>query len=662
MKTKIIKAYFFLRQKKLKSGQSIIELLLVVGLAAIFIPALTTGLFASRAGKVQERQRVEAISILKETQEATRSVRERDWASFAINGTFYPVLTGNTWSLATGSGSIGDFTRTIQISNIYRDATGTIVTTGGNLDLSTKKIIATVSWGNPYSASISATTYLTRYLENDTYTETTQAQFNSGTLNGIVVQATTGTQIPDDGEIILGAGGNSNWCEPTLLASSGAYLDLPGQGYPSTVTAIEGKAFMGTGENASGLSFMSANVSNTQPPVATLGNTFDGHKTNNVYGETNYGYIATDTNSKEIVIIDITGASYVESGYFNAPGNGSGKGIYVLGSTGYMTVANKLYNFDLSSKSGSRPIIDSNGVTLAGLGTDIQVIGNYAYVSISGAATELQIVDVSTPTNLQVIGQADVNGQAAKSLFVDSTGNRTYLATGNSSSQSELFIINTSTKTGNRPIVGSYNSSGMDPRAVTVVPGNRAIIVGHGGEEYQVVNIANESSPTSCGGSQMDSGINDISSIIESDGDAYSYIMTGETDKEFRIIEGGPGGSYASAGTFESVTFNPGYSTANNRLSATFSEPQDTDIKFQVALGALINGTCPTTGNYTFIGPDGTSGTYFNQASAQPITFPFTTFGNYTNPGQCFRYKAFLDSTNTNSTPVLNDVTINYSP
>lgn len=645
--------------KKTGKGQLLIELVVAMGLMAIFLPALLVGIVATRDGRAQQNQRLQAISLVKEMEEAARSIRENGWSAFASNGTYHPEIVGSSWTLVSNSITENGFTKSILVEDVYRDSAGAITATGGTLDLSTKKITTTVSWGMPISSEVRSVTYLTRYLENAAYVETTQTQFNAGTKTGVTVKATTPQAVSDDGEIVLGAGGYSDWCAPSLLTSE---TDLPGQGYASAITAIEGKVFAGTGENSSGLSFMDIELSNTQPPTATLINTFDGYKTNGVFGESSYGYITSDTNSKEVAIINLTNTPYTEIGYFDAPGNSDGLGIYILGNVGYVTVGNRLYTFDLSAKNGSRPILDPDGVTLAGTGTAVKVLGNYAYVSISGASTELQLVNVSNPSNLQVVGQADVNGQGARDVFVNTTGDRTYLITGNSGTQSELFIINTATKTGNRPTVGSYNSNGMDPRGITLVPGNLAIMVGYNGVEYQVIDISNESSPQKCGEEDVNINIHDVASVLESDGDAYSYIVTSDADGEFRIIAGGPGGSYATSGVFESATFNPGYQTANNRFSVTYNQPSGTELRFQVSMAGLVGGICPGGGGYTFVGPDGTPLTYFTPASGVPVTFPFGTNGSYVNPGQCLRYKAYFSTTNNANSPVLNDVTINYSP
>src|SRR3989338_7096778 len=111
----------------MKKGQSLIELLLAIGLSAILLPALITGLVTSRSGKSQQVARVEAITLLKETQEAVRSIRNRDWSNITINGTYYPVISGSMWASASGSLSTNGFTKSYTVSDVNRDATGAIV-------------------------------------------------------------------------------------------------------------------------------------------------------------------------------------------------------------------------------------------------------------------------------------------------------------------------------------------------------------------------------------------------------------------------------------------------------------------------------------------------------------------------------------------------------
>jgi type II secretory pathway pseudopilin PulG len=627
-------------------GQLLIEILVAIALSSILLPALLTGIVSSRSGKAQQGQRVQAVALMKESTEAVRSIREREWDNFATNGTYHPSVTGSEWTLTSGTDSVSGFTRSIVISDVHRDTNGVIVASpSGTLDPSTKKIDIAIAWTTPHSSSVNSTIYITRF-SNTTFTHTTQADFTAGT--------TSGTAITNDegGEVILGAGAGGNWCAPNLSITS---LDLPKNGVANAITAIEGRVFAGTGDNASGVAFSNINITNTNPPVASSLGTFDGYKTNDIFGETNYGYIATDTNSKEIVILNLINSPYTEIGYFDAPGSTNANSVFVLGTKGYMTQGNNFRVFDLTSKIGSRSQLGS--VTLAGTGTDIEVVGNYAYVSLSGSSAEVQIINISNSSNPVIVGQADVNGEAGTGIFTNSSGTRAYLVSNASSTQREMFIIDTTTKTGNRPVVGSYDASGMSPKKITVVTGNRAIIVGSGGEEYQIIDVSNEASPARCGGIQIDTGVNGIASVVESDGDAYSYIITGDASSELKIIEGGLGGGLSTSGTFTSRIFDASTSAAFNRIVPVFTQPNQTTVRFQVAVATPVSSSC-TGALFSFVGPDGTADTYFTGEGLIPLI----TSGTYKNPERCFQYKLFLDTTDVSQTPIFNSMLVNYSP
>lgn len=635
-------------------GQMIVELLIAISLMALLLPAIISGLISSREGKAQQKQRLDAILLLKEAEEAVRTVRESGWIDISQNGTYHPEISGSNWILVNNEETTNGFNRRIVIDDVYRDITGSIVQSGGTLDPSTKKITSTVSWDLPYLSNINSTVYISRFPENYAYIQTTEEDFNSGTADGTVVTNSNG------GEIILGAGGHGSWCAPDLAIAS---IDLPKQGVANAITAIEGQAFAGTGENASGVSFAEVKISNPPfptPPAGTINGTFDGYKTNDVFGETNYAYLATDNNSKEIVIIDLTQkdqyGKFSEVGYFNAPGNTQGDSIFVTGNIGFMTASNKLYTFDLSAKTGARGQLGT--ATLAGTGKSTVVVGNFAYVAVDSSSTQLQIIEISPDgSTLTIVGQASLNGDDGRDVYVNSTATRAYLVTEASSSKREFFIIDITTKTDNRPTIGTYEANGLDPKAVTIVPGNKAIIVGIGGEEYQVINITNENNPTYCGGLQINTGVNGLSSVLESDGDAYSYIITGDATAELKIIEGGPGGQFSSSGTFESATFDTASDeTAFNSLTFTADTPFQTNLSFQVAVADSIGGSCDSV-TYTYVGPDGTSSSYFTTQGAIPLI----TSGSYSNPGRCFRYKAYLSTGDITFSPVLYDFSVNYS-
>jgi hypothetical protein len=109
--------------------------------------------------------------------------------------------------------------------------------------------------------------------------------------------------------------------------------------------------------------------------------------------------------------------------------------------------------------------------------------------------------------------------------------------------------------------------------------------------------------------------------------------------------------AFASSGNLVSNTFNAGV-PACWTLSWSQTLPANTNIEFQVA------GSNSSSGPWNFIGPNGTSTTYFSSASVpSTYSFPASLAGM-----QYVKYKVFLSSTNTNNTPTLADVTICQTP
>ncbi len=176
-------------------------------------------------------------------------------------------------------------------------------------------------------------------------------------------------------------------------------------------------------------------------------------------------------------------------------------------------------------------------------------------------------------------------------------------------------------------------------------------------KEYQVLNIDTEATPTFCGSVNFDQGFNDLTSVSEADGDNFVYMVANTTVNELKIIQGGPDGNYVEDGTFTSSAIDLGSAVALNRLATTTSLPSGTSLTYQVASASPVSGSC-TGASYTFVGPDGTTGTYFNSGGGP---MPLES-GSFANPAQCIKLKASLSTTDFNATPILYDAIINYSP
>jgi len=674
-----------------KKGGSLIELILVFALIALLLPVLISGLTSSREGKAQQIQKFTANMLLKETQEAVKSIKERGWTALPSNGTYHVQISQNMWTFVSGVGTNNGYTTSVVLSDVYRTSNGSVATIGGTLDSSTKEILSTISWSTPFSSSISATTYMTRFRDNNNETFSTEAQFNSGTKSATLVTNTAG------GEIILGTGigGKAKWCVPSFSSVS---VDLPEA--PTAVSATTGHVYVSMGKTgATAASFAHMIVTNSDPFTYNLHGRLNGaYKTAAVFGEPDWGYIAlTNTTGKRVIIINLNSYSdvpnkiYKEEGYFTLNGfNYPPSSIFVFNNRGYVTIGGYLYVFDLTSRSGSRPQIGSRILFSVADGTSpakeiyLRKIGTKTYVFVAVDGTyryEMVIIDVTNEADAnqwKVSGKVDIdsdgcsNLQKTKGVYVKPDGLRAYISDSNANDFKEFFVINTEDKTspyvvGGNPTQpsctggGGYESDTMDPKqsAVTLPLENRAIVVGIGGEEYQVLDLSDEAHPTRCGGLNYDMGIYGVASAQEANGDVFAYLITGDTAQDLKIIEGGPdiiGGKYLPYGTYESVPYNLGKQVVLNRVSSDIALPAQTLIKMQVAMAPLTNGGC-TGSAYEYVGPDGSSASFY-----EPINNKIDSPTAYGQIGQCIAYKLTLSTTDLNQTPIVNSILFNYSP
>lgn len=617
-------------------GQIIIELLVAFGLAGILIPALLTGLIAARNGKVGQEQRIQAVGLLREGEEAVRMARDAGWNNIATNGTYKAVNSGSAWSLASmpagTSEQIGDFKREIDVADT------------SPADPSLKKVTIAITWGSVFTSSTSSTIYLTRWKN---------------------------LSLPDGPHDVQASGGGfADWCNPNL---STTYVDLSRQGKPTDVFVFPStdgtgnRVFTGTGGDASPLvTFVDTQVTGNNPSISAnyLGGFNDTPKVkvNGVFSVSNYAYLATDKIVTIVVDLnqftDTTNKIYKKVGSFTPSNSKPAGSVYVVGNVGYAVTSNTFYTFDANAAKSSNVTQPLGSVGLpGGGGTKLIVEGNYAYVSITGSATKLEIINITDPAHPNVVGSL-VNSSwgDGRDIFVDSTGTRAYLVTGVLSTQPDFFIINTADKTNPTLVTGgtfnTYTGNGMDPKGVAVVTAKKAVIVGTGGTlQYLVIDISNESSPATCpagssGGLAISDGAFAVSSILQADGHAYSYIVTGDASRELQIIEGGPGGEGGGNGTYTSTsTIDAGHDVAFNSFSIS---PADANVSIGISIKHGVSGSC-----------SGISFSDGDYVTFSPGLLPLTTIGSgYTNPGQCLRYKV----TNLSQSPLTFTLTFNYSP
>ena len=105
-------------------------------------------------------------------------------------------------------------------------------------------------------------------------------------------------------------------------------------------------------------------------------------------------------------------------------------------------------------------------------------------------------------------------------------------------------------------------------------------------------------------------------------------------------------GNYASSGYLVSSSFDIGFAaTLQQIMWNPVSQPSGTTVKMQIA--ANNDG-----GAWNFVGPDGTSATYYTTANQNIFAV---------GPARYLRYKLFFSTTDSKSTPAVSDIFFTYT-
>ncbi|HKM20169.1 MAG TPA: prepilin-type N-terminal cleavage/methylation domain-containing protein [Candidatus Dojkabacteria bacterium] len=617
------------RKKKIQ-GFSLVELVLAIGIFTIISSFLVFLVLDSTRTYENIEKRARATQITKEIYSALKYLKSEEW--FAIRketdqGPKHIEYSEGKYNIVEGEVTENSLTHSFNITLAQRDATGMLVEEGGTTDPHTRVVNISIQWTDRFGKThtISPKLYLNDWNINSIVL-TTKDDFNRGTHNDTAAAEATG------GELRLQSILYPDWCRPERTMTS---YDIPGEAYAKSIFAEVGKAYLGTRGGDVGDPFTKLKIEGVNPPVLTVEGTFQGYRINDIFVDGDYAYLATSDDNKEIVILDISSVPYQEVGYVNAPDqwNNDARSVFVKGNVGYLTQSTYVRSFDLSSKTGSRPILNSISISLIpwiASVSQIHVKDNYLYASLDWDWYELAILDVSNPSNMKILSRTSVNNQQVYDMHVSEDGNRVYFGTNYSSKEHEFFIIDTSVKNKKCPIIASRKVN-MTVRGISVVEdGDVVVLVGTSGEEYQVFTIVDETNPIKCGGMRISSGVYDIQSILDPQGNAFSYILTGDTTQEFKIIRGGPGGGDEDTGNgfLESGTYTSEIIDSKSDTSEYYTVVVDADvptgtsmkIQFRMASSPSTLATTPWRGvnaetpyiteGGTYHLPMGTSGRY----------------------------------------------------
>ncbi|MBN1617773.1 hypothetical protein JW887_00320 [Candidatus Dojkabacteria bacterium] len=236
------------------------------------------------------------------------------------------------------------------------------------------------------------------------------------------------------------------------------------------------------------------NVTNPASPV--LLDTFNPGAT--IYDfviSENYMYLATASNTKELIVVDVSDSSNIsEVGSYDSAGNTDGSAVWING-----------INLFLGTKSSSSTelyvlnISDPASVLLVSgfeVGSDINSIdgdGNYLYLGTSNNSKELTILNVQNLLSISEVGSLDIASNN-DTVDIDFDFGYVYLVNGNGNVMSIINVNNPSA-----PNLSSTYSAGGSTYGVFVAGDEVHLSTAVAARQHQIIDVSNKSIPVLLG-------------------------------------------------------------------------------------------------------------------------------------------------------------------
>jgi Tfp pilus assembly protein PilV len=459
-------------EKKItECGFTLLEAVLSSSLLALLVTGIIGAFIYGNQSAVSSATRSKANLLAEEGLEAVRNIRDSAFANL-IDGVYGLSFNGNQWNLVLGSEAIGIFTRLITISSI---------------DSNTKLVTSQVTWNqsNQIAGNVNYTTELTNWMAETSPPEPTWAnpgidgrvnlsgsqdglkvdfsgdyiffltEENNGEINAVNAQNTStpvlsqtvglagskprnidisgnyayiSTQSNNNELLVIDISIPEN---PTIAST----LNLPGGADANGIYVVGERAYL-TRKNSSEDEFFIINISTPNIP-ALISSLNIAATLNEVYTIDGYAYIASESNSQELLVVDITNEATPRLiGSFNLSGDQNAITITGQNDLLYVGQGGNLHIFDISVRNF--PTLQSN-FTVGGDINDLTYdpIHQYLFLGINHAIKAFLVLDVSGAV-AQLVGQIE-NTQEVKGVIYVPEKNRVYSV--GSNNNTEMFIF-----------------------------------------------------------------------------------------------------------------------------------------------------------------------------------------------------------------------------
>ena len=429
-----------MRDTSRQSGFSVVELLLAVAVFGFLAMAVIGALVYGRASTAGSGDRVRANALAEEGVEAVRNIRDAGYANIS-DGTYGLVQSGNVWTLSGAADTSDIYNRSVTVSSDganRKNVVSTVSWAGAQGTGSTSVVgrltnwlSATKKWATPSQyASLDVTGNIAgskvatsgsyaymirRSATGPNFLVVNIATPSSPTVVGALTLAGTPTNIAISGSYAY-VSNISNTAElqivristpasPTLAGSYDAAGTADGLG----VTAVGTDVFLTRAANGNSDEFVIVNAASPSSPARTGGYS-SNIIMNEVYVYGSSAYVATSSNTAEVVTLNIANLSSpsLQSTY-DMPGNGDATAIDGKDRTLIVGQGTSLYAAVMTIAA---QVQSSGTVTMPGTISDVSydTTHNYAMVGTNFANGEFQAVNVDPVTTPVLLGSVNLAG------------------------------------------------------------------------------------------------------------------------------------------------------------------------------------------------------------------------------------------------------------
>jgi len=377
-----------------KSGQSIIELLVALGIFVVAVSAAFQVFFGGQKIVIDSRNVNLATDYGWQAVEAVRNIRARNWSELTP-GSHGLVFQNGEWLFSSSSVSNSEdiFTRTVEIG----------VTADENVRIAT----TTVTWQTDNQIK---TFVIVEELTN--WEAYTQSSCRAQELTG-------------------------NWLAPRIIASGSIGSGNTGTDVIVKLPYIYVSSISGTSANPDLFVF---EYTTSSPSLVESINIGSGG-INQIFLKGNYIYASSPNDNKELVIINVTNPlDITEAGSLNLTGTSDGLGVIAFSNTAAIgrtdSAANELVFINVTNPAS--PTIISSQATNGDV-NDFAATSNDLFLVSEESDEDVWHFNITNPANPTFVSYYDITGTTEDlSIFIHEKNGRTLLV-GNE--QSEIVSI-----------------------------------------------------------------------------------------------------------------------------------------------------------------------------------------------------------------------------